>query len=136
MPFQEYSNCCDNQTNIVWLNRQGGYQNYIFTGVKTFSVDTGDSKTFIKDGVKSIYQRKEVREGFIVSTSIISKAHVDYLDSLRYSIQCWEWNDSTNVFKKLLIDEKTFTKYTSRNNEILDVFLRFYYADELTVQTQ
>lgn len=136
MAFEEFDNCCDNQTNIVWLNREGGYQNYIFSGLKTFEVKGGNAKTFKRDGIVKYYEREDVYDGRVVTTSAITKAHVDYLDSLRYSIQAWEWDESDDSFREILVDVENFVKYTSRDNGIYDVAIRFIYADSIKIQTQ
>lgn len=136
MAFEEFNNCCDNQTNIVWLNRQGGYQNYIFSGVKTFQIDGGTGKTFKQNLIKKYCERKDVYEGKVLTTSAITKAHVDYIDSLKYSIQAWEWDESDNSFTEILLDTDSFVKYTSRDNAILDVAIKYIYAKEIKIQTQ
>lgn len=135
MAFEEFDNCCDNQTNIVWLNRQGGYQNYIFSGIKTIQVDGGDGNTFKRDGLKKYYERTGVYDGRIVTTSSIAQSHVDYLDSLRYSIQAWEWDETDDSFREILVDVQNFVKYTTRQ-KLFDVAIRYIYSDEIVIQTQ
>ena len=132
-----YDNCCDNQCNIVWLNRQGGWQNYIFTGIKTFEVQQDNGNTF-KTSNKTIKwsERREVYEATICTTGSIPKAHVDYLDTLQYSVQAYLFNPTTNAFDiPILVDSDSFTKYTSRQ-KIFDVSIRFLKAKEIQVQTQ
>jgi hypothetical protein len=132
-----YDNCCDNQCNIAWLNPQGGWQNYIFTGIKTFEVNQDNGNTF-KTSNKTIKwsERKEVYEATICTTGSIPKAHVDYLDSLQYSVQAYLFNPTTNAFDiPILVDSDSFTKYTSRQ-KIFDVSIRFLKAKEIQVQTQ
>lgn len=133
--FELFDNCCDNQTNIVWLNQQGGYQNYIFTGIKTYQVRGGDAKTFKSNGITKYYQRENVYEGKIVTTSNIQASHVDYLDSLRYCIQAWEWNTDDDTFREILIDVEDFDKYKTRQ-KLHDVAIRFIYTDSIVIQTQ
>jgi hypothetical protein len=132
-----YDNCCDNQCNIAWLNLQGGWQNYIFTGIKTFEVDQDNGNTF-KTLNKTIKwsERKEVYNAVVCTTGSIPKAHVDYLDSLRYSIQAFLYNSTTNAFDiPILIDSDSFVKYTSRQ-KLFDVSIRFLRAKEIQVQRQ
>jgi hypothetical protein len=132
-----YDNCCDNQCNIAWLNLQGGWQNYIFTGIKTFEVDQDNGNTF-KTLNKTIKwsERKEVYNAVVCTTGNIPKAHVDYLDSLRYSIQAFLYNSTTNAFDiPILIDSDSFVKYTSRQ-KLFDVSIRFLKAKEIQVQRQ
>ena len=132
-----YDNCCDNQCNIAWINPQGGWQNYIFTGIKTFEVQQDNGNTF-KTSNKTIkwIERKEVYEATICTTGSIPKAHVDYLDTLQYSVQAYLFNPTTNDFDiPILVDSDSFTKYTSRQ-KLFDVSIRFLKAKEIQVQTQ
>lgn len=139
MAIEYFNNCCNNNdnglTNIVWLNREGGYQNYIFRGVKTIEVKGGSGKAYKKDFISKWSSREGVYNGKIVSTSNIEQSHVDYLDSLRYSIQAWEWDDVAATFQEILIAPDDFTKYTTKQ-KLFDVSIRFIYAHELLIQTQ
>ena len=132
-----YDNCCDNQCNIVWLNRQGGWQNYIFTGIKTFEVRQDDGNTFKTfQKVLKWTNRSEVYEGMVCTTGNIPKAHVDYLDSLRYAIQAYLFNPTTNAWDiPIVVDSESFTKYTTRD-KLFDISIAFAKATELVIQSQ
>jgi hypothetical protein len=132
-----YDNCCTNQYNIAWLNRQGGWQNYIFTGIKTFEVRQDDGDTFkTYEKVIKWANKKEVYNGVILTTGNTPKSHVDYLDSLRYSIQAYLYNDLTDAWDiEILIDSDSFVKYTSRQ-KLFDNTISFIYANELVIQSQ
>lgn len=132
---EAYSNCCDNQTNIVWLNRQGGFENYIFSGVKTFEVDGGSSKTFITNFLKKYSEKTGIYNGKVVTTSSVPRSHVDKLDSLRQCIQAWEWDEDDNTFTEILVDTTDYEKYGSKQ-KIFDVAIRFIYAEEILIQRQ
>ncbi len=132
-----YDNCCDNQCNIAWLNPQGGWQNYIFTGIKTFEVQQNDGETF-KTLNKTIKwsERKDVYNAVICSTGNIPKSHVDYLDTLRFSVQAYLFNATTNLFDiPILLDSDSFTKYTTRQ-KLFDISVRFIKAKEIVIQRQ
>lgn len=135
--LEEYDVCCTDACNIAWLTRQGGWQNYIFPGVKEWRVEVGDAKTFKTN--QPIIKYSEVRDvynGKICSTGDIPKSHVDLLDSLQYAIQAYMWNaDTENWDIPILIDKKSFVKYKTRD-KFYDVKIRFIYAEELLVQTQ
>lgn len=135
----DYNNCCVNypngRVNIVWLNREGGYQNYIFQGVKTFEQRVGDERTYKDGSILKLSQRKNVYSGRIVTTSNIPQLHVDYLDSLRTSIQAWEWNESDDTYTEILLDNSDYVKYTTRQ-KLFDISIRFIYAEEIIIQTQ
>jgi hypothetical protein len=132
-----YDNCCDNQYNIAWLNREGGWQNYIFTGIKTFEIRQGDSTTFKTFSKVLKYQSKtNVYNGVVVTTGSIPRSHVDYLSSLRTSIQAYLYNDVTQGWDiEIFIDTEDFETYTSRQ-KIFDISIPFIYAKELIVQSQ
>jgi len=132
-----YDNCCDNQCNIAWLNPEGGWQNYIFTGIKTFEVQQDSGFTFKTSNKTIKYSEKEnVYDAVICTTGNIPKSHVDYLDSLRYAIQAYLFNPTTNAWDiPILLDADSFTKYTSRQ-KLFDVSVRFIKAREIAVQRQ
>ena len=132
-----YDNCCDNQCNIMWLNPQGGWQNYIFTGIKTFEVEQDNGNTFkTVSKVIKYTEKKEVYNAMICTTGNIPKSHVDYLDSLRYSIQAYLFNSNTNTWDiPILLDSESFTKYTSRD-KLFDVAVRLLFAKEIQIQRQ
>jgi hypothetical protein len=132
-----YVNCCDNDINIGWFNRLGGWQNYIFSGVKTFEVKVEDTKTFKSfERVKKFSEITGVYEGEIVTTGNIPQAHADYLDSLRYSIQAYVYNETTSAWDlPILVDVNSWVKYSSRD-KLFDVRIRFIYATEKIIQSQ
>lgn len=132
----EFANCCGDR-NIAWLNIQGGWQNYIFSGVKTFSVEASKGKQFKTNQYVSKYAQIDgVYNGEVLTTGDIPKAHVDALDGLRYSIQAFLFNDETQAWDiPILVDVGSFTKYKS-NDKFYEVRLKFIYAEEILVQTQ
>jgi hypothetical protein len=129
-----FENCCDDQCNIVWLNREGGFQNYIFTGIKTFEVESGDAETYKDFGrVIKYSEKKDVYSGMICTTGNIPRTHVDYIDSLKISIQAWLIRDGG--YTPILLDVGSFVKYTSRE-KLFDVRVRFIMAQEIVIQSQ
>lgn len=129
--------CCGEVYNIAWFNRLGGWQNYIFTGVKTFEVRIDDVKTFKNfDRVKKYNEIKGVYEGVIATTGNIPQAEADLLDTLRYSIQSFMYNETTSAWDiPLMLDIDSWVKYSSRD-KLFDVRIRFIYATEKIIQTQ
>lgn len=134
--YSLYANCCGDR-NLVWLTIQGGWQNYIFTGIKTFQVEIGGSKQFKTSGLVQKHSQIEgVYTGEVISTGDIPKAHTDALDGLRYSVQAFLYNDETEAWDiPILVDVESFTKYKS-NAKFYEVRLKFIYAEEILVQTQ
>lgn len=129
-----FENCCTNQYNIVWLNREGGYQNYIFTGVREFTVDVGDAKTYItSDYITKYSEVTGVFDGVIATTGDIPRSHVDSLASLQYAIQAWLYDEDEQEYTEILLDKKSFVKRKS-TDKFFDVRIRFILAKELLVQ--
>lgn len=126
--------CCTDPINIVWLNRQGGRANYIFTQRKDFKVDIGKSPTFISNGIIKYSERRGVYDGLVVYATGLSQDEVDYLDTLRYAIQAWRFN-TDNTFSPILLDSTGFTKYNTKEN-MYEVVISFIYATELFIQKQ
>ena len=132
--FEEIDNCCsDENVNIVWLNRQGGRGNFIFTQRKDFNVEVGKKSTYITNDIKRYSEIKNVHNGFKVYATGISKNQIDFLDTLRYSIQCWLYiNDS---FIPLILDVGSFEKYNTKEN-MYEIAMNFLYAERLNIQRQ
>ena len=130
------NNCCGDR-NLAWLNIQGGWQNYIFTGIKTFQVEVNGSKQFKTNEYISKHSQIEgVFNGEVITSGDIPKAHVDALDNLKYAIQVFMYNEETEAWDiPLLVDVGSFTKYQSRD-KFYEVRLKFIYATEILVQTQ
>lgn len=139
--FEVYENCCQTDQNphrnIAWYNIQGGWQNYIFTGVKTFRVEVGDNSDFKTNDYVSKHQSIDgVFDGELITSGDIPKSHVDYINGLKYSIQVFLFNTETNNWDiPILINPESFTKYKTRD-KFFDVKLKFIYATEILVQSQ
>lgn len=134
--YENVDNCCsDNNINIVWLNRQGGRGNFIFSQRKDTGVNAGETKTFISNGIKKFSQVKNVYDTKIVYCTGLTQTMVDFLDTLRYpAIQAWQFN-SDGTFTEIIIDPTSFQKYTTKG-ELLEVQLSFQYAKRLKIQGQ
>ena len=133
-----YQNCCsDRDMNLAWLNDKGGWQNYIFQGIRTFEVRVGDDSTFkTSDLVLKFSEIKDVYTGEIVTSGDIPKAHADALDSLRTSIQAFLFNEQTTAWDiPIMVDKGSFTKYKT-SDKFFQVAVKFIYAEEVLIQTQ
>lgn len=145
----EVDNCCGGNMMIVWLNREGGMQNYFFTGVRTFEMRAGDIKRFTDStNITRYSQRGRVYRGMVLTTGPISKAEADMLDSLQYSIQAYHidpeligLSDQLAVLplpgqtRHILLDNQSYTKYKTRD-KFYEVSIKFIYAEPVTVQGQ
>ena len=133
--YENVDNCCsDENINIVWLNRQGGRGNFIFTQRRDYSVEVGKTNTFITNDIKKYSEIRNVFNGLTVYSTGITQTMVDYLDTLRYSIQAWQFN-SDNTFTPILLDVGSFNKYNTKEN-MYDVNISFVYATRLPIQSQ
>lgn len=132
--YEEIDNCCsDENVNIVWLNRQGGRGNFIFTQRKDFNVEVGKKSTYITNDIKRYSEIKNVHNGFKVYATGISKNQIDFIDTLRYSIQCWQFING--VFIPLILDIGSFEKYNTKEN-MYEISMNFLYAERLNIQRQ
>lgn len=134
--FENVDNCCsDENVNIVWINRQGGRGNFIFTQRKDFEVKVGKDSTFITNDIIKRSEIKGVYDGKVVYCTGLTKTMVDFLDTLRYSIQAWQFNESDNTFTEILLDINSFSKYNTKEN-MYEVVISFIYAKQLNIQSQ
>jgi hypothetical protein len=142
--FDLYENCCRNQVNLKWVNQEGGIQNYIFTGVRTFEILMGEDTRYIGQAsqdtggfdfinvAERFSSRGRCYKGFIVTAPQIPKSHVDALDSLRLSIQAWVVDDDAGDVP-IIIEPDDFVKYTTRT-KIYEVNIRFKTAIPIAIQ--
>ena len=74
--------CCDS-TNIVWVNTLGGYENYIFGGIrKVLELNEGDGDTFkTQDLTLKNSQLKNVYDTVVVNTGKVPLSHLGKLKS-------------------------------------------------------
>jgi len=133
--------CCVDACNIAWYDREGGWLNYIFSGVKTYKVRIGKDGSFIEVGDEGALTQKNneikgVYDAKICSTRDAPQTHIDELDSLRYSIQAFLYNTATSTWDiPILLDKKNFTKYKSRD-KFFEVKIQYILAEEILIQTQ
>lgn len=126
--------CCTNAEQIVWINRDGGLQNFYFDGVREFNIDQRDDEEYIDSGNTSRYSTSgKVKDGRIFSTKNITKTELNALDSLNYSIQAWHLSDS--VYLPISISKGGYTKYNSRDKRF-NASIRFTYSTPINIQTQ
>lgn len=132
--FEEVDNCCsDENINIVWLNRQGGRGNFIFTQRRDFKVNIGDKKTYITKDIKRYSEINKVYNAVTVYATGLSLNQIDFLDTLRYSIQAWVFINE--VFIPIILDVESFDKYNTKEN-MYDISITFNYAEQLNIQRQ
>jgi hypothetical protein len=132
--FEEIDNCCsDENINIVWLNRQGGRGNFIFTQRRDYKVNIGDKKTYITKDIKRYSEINKVYNAVTVYATGLSLNQIDFLDTLRYSIQAWVFVNE--IFIPIILDVESFDKYNTKEN-MYDISITFNYAEQLNIQRQ
>lgn len=132
--FDEIDNCCsDDNVNIVWLNRQGGRGNFIFSQRKDYNVEVGKKNTYITNDIKKYAEIKNVYNGMKVYATGLTLNQIDFLDTLRYSIQAWMFKN--NNFIPILLDVDSFEKYNTKEN-MYEISLSFIFAEQLNIQRQ
>jgi hypothetical protein len=133
-----------NSVNIVWLNKFGGYENYIFSGRKqVYEVNEGENIEYKQyDLTKKNAQLTNIYRAFIISTDSIPSEHLMKLESLRNSIQAWIYFDWLPVyfsddekFIPILVDRDSMITYDNKEKNVIRTF-KFTVAKEIKVQTQ
>lgn len=136
-------NCCDSY-NIVWLNREGGFENYIFAGKnKIFEVEAGEEISFKNSElIRKYAEKKSIYRAVQIGTGKIPKTHAQKIESLRNSIQAWRYDESlppylefSNRFTPIHIDFDSFTVLDT-SNKVYEANIRFLIAKELVIQSQ
>ena len=133
--YENIDVCCDNQLNIVWFNRHSGYRNFIFTQRKDYQVRTGDTRTFITDGLLKYSERGRQYNAVIAYATGLSENQIESISTLRYAIQAWVYNPSDRTFDEIILDSGDFDKYSTRKG-LKQLQISFRYAKELKVQRQ
>lgn len=137
-PAQQISEVCGDGYNLAWVNRQGGWNNFIFDGRRSFGVDVGSVEDF-KDGLVS---RHSIIEGVFDNCELLfsnrTKKDLILISTLKYSIQAYLYNTQTKQWDiPITIDRSSFPTYSEPFNQAnVSGSIRFKYAKELKVQRQ
>lgn len=146
-PQVEIVNSCGNDykgINIVWLTKQGGWDNFYFTGKKyTYDVEVGEGSTFIdKNNIKRNYTYESSYRGVAVGTGVIDLNQNKKLESLMTSIQAFYYDEDLPFYygfnarlTPILFDSNSMIVLDSSEKNISKVF-KFIVAKEVNIQTQ
>lgn len=129
-------NC--NETLLVWLNREGGWSYFYFTGKTTYDVTIPDGKTWINGNTIRYFDRAKVYKGELLTTGSIPQDALDLMESLKYSVQVYKIDYSDSDFVKhipVLVQDGDYTKRKT-GEKIFDVAVKIIYADEIVIQGQ
>lgn len=139
-PLQTSNELCvsTDNFNIAWVNREGGWSSYVFEGRKVYGMDIGTVKTYKRGrelkraSVEEVYNTAEVT---IANKSI---QDLEFIKSLRQSIQAYLWSDQTQGWTiPIILDKENFEIYTKPFRQIeQEGSFTFKYAEEIVIQTQ
>jgi len=138
-PTQYLQNICGPDLyNITWVNQQGGWNSFIFKGVKKHGRNVSKVSTYKKlhelkkSSVEEVYDQVEV--GFSMKNQI----ELAFITMLRTSIQAYLYNDATLTWDiPIVIDKSNFPTYQTpfRQGDQQGSFT-FKYANEVLIQRQ
>lgn len=131
--------CADPESfNIAWINREGGWSSYIFTGRQVHGTEIGEVKTFKDSGVVKRQTVDDVYNYAEATVAAVSIRDLQFIASLRKSIQAFIYNiDSLSWDIPILIDSRSFEMYEKPFEQInVSTGFTFKYAEEIKIQTQ
>lgn len=107
---------CNNSNAIciVWVTREGGRASNIFDQRKDFGVNTGENRSYDNGGVIKYLSRGKNFDTKTVYKTGVSETEIDLIESLRTSIQAWEYNSDTDVSTPIFLDPGSFPKYNTK----------------------
>lgn len=132
--LDEYSFCSKYDINLVWQNPAGGWSSYCFKGKKTYGVKMQDKKIY-KDGnnIQRYYKIESPYDTIDVLSGELPMSHVDFVKSLKYSVQAYIFRNSQ--FIPVLIEDKEFTLFQDGDGYFFYNFT-IKYSEEINIQTQ
>jgi hypothetical protein len=120
---------------LVWITREGGRASYIFDQRKDTGGTLGESQTFDNSGkLKWLNRGKNYINKSIFKTGL-SRNEVDLIESLRYSIQSWEYDLSTDTSTEIIITPENYNKYTTKD-KLTEINIKYRIAEYKEVQNQ
>ena len=135
--------CCTG-LNIVWLNREGGYQSFLFGGKRAiYEINDGEAETFKTQNLTlKNSSLKDVYRAVVVNTGVINSELLSVLESLRNSIQAWVYDEELpdylnfeDRFTPIIVDRESMIVRDTRER-IVERTFRFLIAKELNIQGQ
>jgi hypothetical protein len=121
--------------NIVWISREGGRCSYIFEQRVNYGVDPGQTNAFENNGGLKYTSRGKTYRAVTIFKTGMSRDEIDLFESLRLSIQAWEYDPITDTTVDIILDSKSFEKYNT-NEEFYEVSIDYRYSKHINVQVQ
>lgn len=107
--------CYDSRSvNLIWITREGGRESYTFNQRINYETRIGENKTFDNGGILKYTFRGKNFDSKTVYKTGVSNIEVDLIESLRTSIQAWEYNPITDISTPILVDPESFPKYNTK----------------------
>jgi hypothetical protein len=125
----------DKSICLVWLNREGGRQSFIFDERKNFGMSLTDAKTFVTNKTIKYSNRGKIFNNKTVYKTGLTNEQTDYLDSLRYAIQAWEYDYINDISTPISVDVNSFEKYNTKD-KLNEFVLKYRIANYKEVQKQ
>ena len=120
---------------LVWINRQGGRSSSIFDTRVDYNEIIGESKQFDNNGSMKYFYRGKNFDYITVYKTGLTEAETDLIESLRYSIQVWEYDINTNVSTPILLDSSSFSKYNTKHR-FNEITIKYRIAGYKEIQNQ
>ena len=136
-PSTHYIYTFNNNTSVclVWINREGGRSSMIFDQRKDYGLTAGDTKTFDNNTTVKYINRGKNFDNTTLYKSGITQDEVLLIESLRTSIQVWEYDINTNVSTPVVVDSNSFPKFNTKN-PFNEVSFKYRIANYKTIQNQ
>jgi len=139
-----FTNKCCPSINLVWVNQNGGFENYIFSGKRqVYEVTEGEAETFktydmtIKNAeIAGIYTT------VLVNTGVMPSSHLAKIESLKKSIQAWLYDETLpsyyefdKRFTPIFLDREAIITADNRE-QVIERTIKFRVAKEANIQSQ
>lgn len=140
VPVSELVNVCSEDVlNFGWLNQLGGFSSFAVESKYIKGREFGNDQTIVTSTrVLKRIEFKDVYDTFQLSGGVLSKNQLDFLQSLRSSIQVFLYNELTQAWDiPIVIDRGSFLTHGNRFNQSETRFsFKFKVSQQVRIQTQ
>jgi hypothetical protein len=136
---------CGESVHLMWLNYLGGFDSWVFTADKEYTVDIQELGTFKKNifldwpksyGTFADTIEKETfrmsREGLTIKSQYVTEAQVDAIKHVKTSPLVQIITSRTDR-RTVLVDADSFT-YKKDDQDLYDITFNVIYTDEISSQ--
>lgn len=133
---ESLSTCNNSNTKcIIWITREGGRESYLFDQRKNYGGTIGEGQTFDNNGsIKYLSRGKHFQTVTVFKTGL-SNTEVDLLESLRQSIQAWEYDPDTDISTPIILSQEGYEKYSTKST-LKEDQIKYRIATYKEVQSQ